>query len=111
MAYQQNLAMKINAKLGGTNQAIAGGLLPQVYNTPTMIMGADVHHPGAGSFSPSIGGVVASFNRDFTQYNTYVREQENRKEGNQRIEKTFAKTYKCNNSDRGYEDHYQECPP
>ncbi|KAJ3073636.1 hypothetical protein HDU98_001043 [Podochytrium sp. JEL0797] len=63
-SYSQNLAMKINAKLGGINSFIdpvheLGGL--GLVNVPTMIMGADVTHPQYSSADPSsIAAVVGT---------------------------------------------------
>ncbi|KAG0149361.1 hypothetical protein CROQUDRAFT_653652 [Cronartium quercuum f. sp. fusiforme G11] len=60
--YYANVTLKINAKLGGLNHVI-GGSAPFLVNPPTMVMGADVTHPGADSLEPSIAGIVASTNQ------------------------------------------------
>ncbi|KAI8321123.1 Piwi-domain-containing protein, partial [Martensiomyces pterosporus] len=60
--YCANLCLKINAKLGGTNQ----GLVPQnlqkmVRMKPTLFLGCDVTHPAPGEGDrPSIASVVGS---------------------------------------------------
>ena len=54
--YYSNVALKINAKLGGKNFS-AGNIVPF---PDTMIMGCDVHHPGPGDKGrPSIAAVRA----------------------------------------------------
>jgi len=79
-AYQANIAMKMNAKLGGVHGVIQNGL-PIVAERPTMVVGADVHHPGVGNqTAPSISALVGSYNRDATKYYTIVQEQGHRTE-------------------------------
>jgi len=63
--YCANVAMKINAKLGGINVRLAGSsklaFPPQISSAPFMLMGADVTHPTSFSETePSIASVVAS---------------------------------------------------
>ncbi|KZT69027.1 Piwi-domain-containing protein [Daedalea quercina L-15889] len=63
--YINNIALKINAKLGGINSKIDGGLIPQ----GCMVVGMDVGHPGPGVVTrPSVTSLVASVNWDCTQY-------------------------------------------
>ena len=63
-SYAQNLALKINAKLGGVNSYIDPAKELGVMgdsNIPTILMGADVTHPqnGSSDFS-SIAAVVGT---------------------------------------------------
>lgn len=52
-------SLKVNYKLGGRNHALYEGVL--LKNVNTLIIGADVTHPGKGKDpgSPSMAGVVA----------------------------------------------------
>ncbi|KAJ2655472.1 hypothetical protein IW148_006037 [Coemansia sp. RSA 1199] len=60
--YCANLCLKINTKLGGTNQALTPSHLQKlVHNKPTLFMGCDVTHPAPGEqHKPSIASVVGS---------------------------------------------------
>jgi eukaryotic translation initiation factor 2C len=66
-SYSQNLALKINAKLGGVNSFIdtiheLSGLGSS--EEPTMLMGADVTHPQTASSDPSsIAAVVGTIDK------------------------------------------------
>ncbi|KAJ3392927.1 hypothetical protein HDU84_003143 [Entophlyctis sp. JEL0112] len=68
-SYSQNLALKINAKLGGVNSFVdpvhdLGGL--GYANIPTIIMGADVTHPQHSAHDPSsIAAVVGTIDERF----------------------------------------------
>ncbi|KAI8610686.1 Piwi domain-containing protein [Chytriomyces sp. MP71] len=83
-SYSQNLALKINAKLGGVNSFIdpvheLGGLGGN--NVPTIIMGADVTHPQYSSADPSsIAAVVGTVDPRFCEYRSAVRLQNTRRE-------------------------------
>ncbi|KAI0747992.1 Piwi domain-containing protein [Daedaleopsis nitida] len=62
--YCNNVALKINARVGGTNSSID---VPQVNALlkETMVIGADVGHPGPGSNNrPSVTGLVATVDPD-----------------------------------------------
>lgn len=65
--YYANVVLKINAKLGGINHAI-GDRGPLFTKVTTMVMGADVTHPGMDSFEPSIAAVVGSTNEHALGY-------------------------------------------
>ncbi|PWZ20615.1 Protein argonaute 12 [Zea mays] len=62
--YLQNLALKINVKVGGRNTVLEDALNRRIHlltDLPTIIFGADVTHPAPGEdASPSIAAVVAS---------------------------------------------------
>lgn len=58
--YLADLALKINAKLGGHNLEIIEPLLHFKGGGHVMFVGADVNHPSKNSTSPSIAFVVAS---------------------------------------------------
>ncbi|SCZ91253.1 BZ3500_MvSof-1268-A1-R1_Chr1-2g01288 [Microbotryum saponariae] len=77
--YYANLALKVNCKLSGINSIVdLGPACPR--DVPTMIIGADVTHPGPGSFAPSIAAVVATMNREFTNYGSRIHVQSSRVE-------------------------------
>lgn len=65
--YLSNLAMKINAKIGGSMCKIAGDparTLPVIGKEVFMLMGADVTHPRSKfSSEPSVAGIVGSMDR------------------------------------------------
>ncbi|XP_025802711.1 protein argonaute 18-like [Panicum hallii] len=83
-SYFANVAIKINAKVGGRNTEFANPQesLPVVSSEPTIIFGADVTHPAAlDDTAPSIASVVAS--QDWpkvAKYNGVVRAQGHRQE-------------------------------
>ncbi|KAH8918841.1 Piwi-domain-containing protein [Atractiella rhizophila] len=79
--YWENLALKINVKLGGRNHSVHSSSLPQVFQKePTIIFGADVNHPSPDSSAPSIVGVVATMDKTFSQYSTAIGVQTSRVE-------------------------------
>ncbi|OBZ75515.1 Protein argonaute-2 [Grifola frondosa] len=80
--YCNNVALKINVKIGGINSrlqldpAALGGFLSK-----SIVIGADVGHPGPGLTSrPSITSVVSSVNADATLYSAFASVQAPRKE-------------------------------
>jgi eukaryotic translation initiation factor 2C len=78
--YCANLALKINVKLGGVNSSL-GRQLAFITERPTIVLGADVSHPGIGEGDkPSIAAVVASMDIKMSRYAANVRVQPSRKE-------------------------------
>lgn len=70
--------LQINVKLGGCNVKLsAPPPLPEhMRSKPIMVMGADVHHPPPNNTkSPSIAGVVGSYDPQFASYNTVISPQ------------------------------------
>eukprot|EP01018_Ginkgo_biloba_P029290 Gb_13719 [translate_table: standard] len=83
--YLANLALKINAKVGGSNAALFNSLsqqLPRIGNSHVIYFGANVNHPGSrGEKRPSIAAVVASINwPSSNRYVAKLRSQKNRQE-------------------------------
>jgi eukaryotic translation initiation factor 2C len=75
-----NIALQINAKLGGVNSIIQDKL-PGLDDCPTIIMGADVNHPGVMNTSkPSVAAVTASMDRYASLHAGVCRVQSHRKE-------------------------------
>jgi len=71
--YCNNVAMKINAKLGGVNAAPESKVLHDLRQQPFIIMGADVGHPAPGmNDQPSVASLVASYDRHAMKYNAYT---------------------------------------
>lgn len=66
--YCNNVALKINARLGGQNCGVELHPLTQIPG-PYMILGIDVSHPGAGVHTrPSIASLVFSTDREALHY-------------------------------------------
>lgn len=83
--YLTNVALKINAKLGGYNSLLsmeAKRQMPRISSVPTIIFGLDVSHGSPGDAdSPSIAAVVASRGWPrISQYAARVRSQSSRDE-------------------------------
>ncbi|KAI0160179.1 Piwi domain-containing protein [Xylariaceae sp. FL1272] len=66
--YISNVAMKVNAKLGGATCKVVPSHITTYFSKPTMIIGADVSHPGAGSKAPSMAAMSMSMDRLATRY-------------------------------------------
>lgn len=77
-----SIALKVNLKSGGTNQVLSTGDLGFLEQGKTMLVGIDVTHPSEGNMkgTPSIAGVVASIDADFSQFPGSIRCQQSRKE-------------------------------
>ncbi|AQK63824.1 protein argonaute 12 isoform X4 [Zea mays] len=83
--YLQNLALKINVKVGGRNTVLEDALNRRIHlltDLPTIIFGADVTHPAPGEdASPSIAAVVASMDwPQVAKYRCLVSSQGHREE-------------------------------
>ncbi|KAK0229319.1 argonaute-like protein [Armillaria nabsnona] len=80
--YWANVAMKINAKLGGVNVIPDPKSAPIISDPrqPTIVMGADVMHPAPGSQSPSYAAVVANIDSNGAQYASKTKPQLGRQE-------------------------------
>jgi eukaryotic translation initiation factor 2C len=60
-SYMGNITLKANLKTAGSNHSVASGYLQKVFPN-TLVLGADVTHPGPGALigSPSIAAIVGS---------------------------------------------------
>ncbi|KDR82046.1 hypothetical protein GALMADRAFT_221933 [Galerina marginata CBS 339.88] len=65
--YFNNVALKLNARLGGINFHSISPAMEEIL-LDSMIMGADVGHPGPGVHKPSVVGIVYSHDRYAAQY-------------------------------------------
>ncbi|TCD71888.1 Phosphatidylinositol 4-kinase pik1alpha (PI4-kinase)(PtdIns-4-kinase) [Steccherinum ochraceum] len=92
--YLNNVALKINAKIGGTNSVVPG--LPSFLgNKLTMVIGCDVSHPGPGSSKPSIASLVGSLNPELTSYSSQISVQDARREIIQDMRSMFQSAFKA----------------
>ncbi|KAF8162787.1 argonaute-like protein [Crassisporium funariophilum] len=97
--YFNNVALKLNARLGGCNSHASGSpVMQELMQKPYIVIGADVSHPGPGMQKPSIASLVFSHDRHAAQYMALTSIQEPReemiqdlKELTQRALKTFAR--------------------
>jgi hypothetical protein len=80
--YMANVALKINLKLGGTNQVVESKNLSIIDQDKTMVVGIDVTHPSPGSASnaPSVSAMVASIDKRLGQWPATLRVQKGRQE-------------------------------
>ncbi|KAF8840966.1 Piwi-domain-containing protein [Paxillus ammoniavirescens] len=71
--YCNNVAMKINAKLGGVNAVPQSRILAELAKQPFIIMGADVGHPSPGvSDQPSVASLVWSYDPQAMCYEAFT---------------------------------------
>jgi eukaryotic translation initiation factor 2C len=77
-----NICLKINAKVGGVNNAIVPKLRCPVFkDQPVIFLGADVTHPSPQGFNkdqPSIAAVVGSIDNMMCKYACQVRCQKHK---------------------------------
>ncbi|KAI0968439.1 Piwi domain-containing protein [Xylaria arbuscula] len=67
--YMSNVAMKVNAKLGGVTCKVAGpGQGSPFFKCPTMMIGVDVSHASPGSQAPSLAALTVSMDKNATRY-------------------------------------------
>ncbi|KAF8188322.1 argonaute-like protein [Pholiota molesta] len=66
--YWNNVALKLNARLGGRNSRGISPAMQELERAPFIIMGADVGHPGPGVQKPSVTSLVYSHDVHATQY-------------------------------------------
>ncbi|KAJ7445725.1 argonaute-like protein [Mycena galericulata] len=78
--YFNNVALKLNARLGGANALVESTALKELEAGPFMIMGSDSAHPGPGSSRPSVASLVWSHDMHAAAYCAVTRVQEPRKE-------------------------------
>lgn len=80
--YFANVALKVNMKMGGVNHSLDQRNMTWLMQSPTMLVGMDVTHPGFGTVSgtPSIAAVVASVDAKYGQFPAALRIQESKKE-------------------------------
>ncbi|KAB5542391.1 Piwi domain-containing protein [Coniochaeta sp. 2T2.1] len=64
--YASNVAMKVNAKLGGITSRIPGSKPnePAFFKVPTMMIGCDVSHASPGSKAASMAAMTCSMDKD-----------------------------------------------
>lgn len=88
--YCNNLALKINARIEGTNSAASNIWMQRLSGKPTMVVAADVSHPGPGIMHrPSMTGLVASVDLEFSRYAAFSRLQNPRTEIIERLNEMF----------------------
>ena len=80
--YFNNVALKFNLKLGGTNQLVDNTRLGVINEGKTMVIGIDVTHPSPGSASnaPSVAAMVATIDKSLGQWPAALRVQKGRDE-------------------------------
>ncbi|KAH7012525.1 ribonuclease H-like domain-containing protein [Microdochium trichocladiopsis] len=65
--YFANVGLKINLKMGGNNHQLKNDIAI-IREGKTMVVGYDVTHPPPGSNSPSLVGLVASVDKELSQW-------------------------------------------
>ncbi|KAJ3885177.1 Piwi domain-containing protein, partial [Lentinula edodes] len=70
--YLNNLALKINARCAGISYVPHCFSMTSLSQVPTMVIGADVSHPGPGIYAPSFASLVASRDPECCNYNVII---------------------------------------
>ncbi|KIJ32100.1 hypothetical protein M422DRAFT_36017 [Sphaerobolus stellatus SS14] len=78
--YRNNIALKLNMKLGGSNWYPRNEDMHRLAASPVMVIGADVSHGSPDSKTPSVAGLVASWDKYFSRYVAFTGLQESRME-------------------------------
>lgn len=78
--YHNNLILKINAKMGGLNWLPQNAAMKALSAVPSMVLGADVSHPGPGSLLPSVTALVSSYDPYASRYIASTKVQQSRME-------------------------------
>jgi len=79
--YLNNVALKINARLGGENSIPRSGTMKELKKSKFMLVGADVGHPGAGVRNqPSVTSLVWSWDLNGIKYKALTNVQPPRTE-------------------------------
>ncbi|KAG8937958.1 hypothetical protein FRC00_008304 [Tulasnella sp. 408] len=81
--YYANVCLKINAKLGGINVIPKPDTVRFLTDRaiPTIVIGADVHHPGPGITNrPSYAAIAGSIDSDASRYVAISKAQDTRQE-------------------------------
>ncbi|RGB24745.1 Piwi domain-containing protein [Rhizophagus diaphanus] len=81
--YCANVCLKVNVKLGGMNSFLIPEHLPFVSDEPTILIGADVSHPGPGpgeTGKPSFAALCGSMDARASRYAASIRVQAGRVE-------------------------------
>ncbi|KAK7049273.1 hypothetical protein VNI00_005874 [Paramarasmius palmivorus] len=66
--YWNNVALKLNARLGGRNFLVESQVMQNIRRESTIIMGADVGHAGPGIQRPSVASLVWSTDNTVVDY-------------------------------------------
>ncbi|KAI0743475.1 Piwi domain-containing protein [Daedaleopsis nitida] len=91
--YRNNVALKINARLGGVNSVIDSPVNDILASS--MVIGADVGHPGPGVDNrPSVTGLVASVDPRITKFTSFAHVQQPRLEAIQDLREMMVNAFK-----------------
>ncbi|KAJ1971850.1 hypothetical protein H4R33_007142, partial [Dimargaris cristalligena] len=94
--YMANVALKVNVKLGGVNSYLEPRDTPFLAREPTMVIGADVTHPGPGNTTdPSIAAVICSMDSRMTKFKSQVSPLPPRTEIIANLEGTMAQMFQA----------------
>ncbi|KAJ1950169.1 hypothetical protein FBU59_000808 [Linderina macrospora] len=101
LQYCANLCLKINAKLGGTNQSLPQNVMQtMLHKQPTLFLGCDVTHPAPGEGNrPSMAAVVGSVDSMGLRYAATLIQLPSRQEIVSRLQEVVVRHlklfYKC----------------